>query len=198
MKTKIFILTFATLLLTGCQNNNLTAENEALKQQITELEYQLAELEQNNDDTNTNAEHNPAVETTSQIVENPTTNKNPQSTNSPDSPQTNQDTNNNDSSATTYTIEELTIMVDNFIASVGAVSPNPPNSENLDQFFTLKKEANLIDHALENYENSLETQYRSGALSREEFRTLDKEIEKLEETLDSAEDRLEITFGIDD
>ena len=64
--------------------------------------------------------------------------------------------------------------------------------------FSLKKEADQIEHALENHENSLEKQYRAGTISREEYRKIDKEIEKLEDTLDSASDRLEITFGIDD
>ena len=66
------------------------------------------------------------------------------------------------------------------------------------QFFSLKRAGNQLEHALENYENSLEDQYRAETISREEYRNLDREIEKLEEYVDSAKDRLEITFGIDD
>lgn len=166
MKSRIllFTLTLSTLLLTGCQNNNLAAENEALKQQITKLEQQITELEQNNN-TNASNENNPATETFSPI---------------------------------TYTMAELSAMVDEFAASVGSVTPDINNSGNLDQFFSLKREADQIEHALENHENSLEDQYRAGTISREEYRKLDREIELLEDTLDSAKDRLEITFGIDD
>ena len=95
-------------------------------------------------------------------------------------------------------MKELSEMVDEFTVSVGSATPDINNSGNLDQFFSLKREADQIDQALENHENSLEDQYRAGTISREEYRKLDKEIEKMEETLDSAKDRLEITFDIDD
>lgn len=133
MKTRtfLFIATLSTLIFTGCQNDNLSAEN---------------------------------------------------TDNNPD----------------TYTLEELSAMVDDFVVSVGSATPDVNNSGNLDQFFSLKRESDQIDHALENHENSLEDQYRAGTISREEYRTLDKDIELLEDTLDSALDRLEIAFGIDD
>ncbi|MBR3602511.1 MAG: hypothetical protein IKL49_09365 [Lachnospiraceae bacterium] len=133
MKTRtfLFIATLSTLIFTGCQNDNLSAEN---------------------------------------------------TDNNPD----------------TYTLEELSAMVDDFVVSVGSATPDVNNSGNLDQFFSLKREGDQIDHALENHENSLEDQYRAGTISREEYRTLDKNIELLEDTLDSALDRLEIAFGIDD
>ena len=192
MKSRILLLllTLSTFLLTGCQNNNLAAENEALKQQITKLEQQITELEQNN--TNASNENNPAAETVSQ------NNANTQNTNSSQTNGNTQNTGNNSSSTTTYTMEELSAMVDEFAASVGSATPDVNNSGNLDQFFSLKREADQIEHALENHENYLEDQYRAGTLSREEYRKLDKEIELLEDTLDTAKDRLEITFGIDD
>lgn len=202
MKEKFLPLTaiLSLLLLTGCQDNNLTAENKALKQEITELQHQIAELEESNEDKDTSTEDNPAVETTTQNIENSTNNTGSSPSDNAVSSQNPQDIDNTSSAntATTHTLEDLTAMVDEFVTSVGSTSPNPNNSENLDQFFTLKKEANVIDHALENYENQLENQYRAGTLSREKFRKLDREIEQLEDTLDSAEDRLEITFGIDD
>ena len=46
MKTKLLLIaTLSTFILTGCQNSNLSAENQALKQQVTELEYQLTQLQ---------------------------------------------------------------------------------------------------------------------------------------------------------
>lgn len=141
-KTLLFIAILTTLIFTGCQNNNLSAENQSLKQRIT----------------------NHSAEITASV----------------------------------YTLEELSAMVDEFTVSVGSATPDVTNSGNLDQFFSLKREADQIDHALENHENSLEDQYRAGSISRDEYRTLDREIEKLDELLDSAFDRLEITYGIDD
>ena len=45
-RTLLFIATISTLIFTGCQNNDLSAENQSLKQQISEMEQQIADLEQ--------------------------------------------------------------------------------------------------------------------------------------------------------
>ena len=179
-RTLLFIATISTIIFTGCQNNDLSAENQSLKQQISEMEQQIADLEQQVSDLEEqNNTANLSEENTTSVSNNSS------ATNmTPDSP--------------TYTMEELSEMVDEFTVSVGSATPDINNSGNLDQFFSLKREADQIDQALENHENSLEDQYRAGTISREEYRKLDKEIEKLEELLDSAKDRLEITFDIDD
>lgn len=180
-KTLLFIAILTALIFTGCQNNDLSAENQSLKQQISEMEQQITELKQQlsdiTNDSNTNE-------------------NNDDTTFSP--PDADGQGMNNSNITTDYTLEELSAMVDEFTVSVGSATPDVTNSGNLDQFFSLKREADQIDHALENYENSLEDQYRAGTISRDEYRTLDREIEKLDELLDSAFDRLEITYGIDD
>lgn len=144
----LFICITSALLCAGCQNNDLSGENSALKERITTLEQQLLTLEQQN--------------------------------------------------TPIYTIDELAVMVDAFVAAVGSSSPDINNSGNLDQFFSLKREADKIEHALENYENDLEAQYRNETLTRQSYTIKDKEIENLEEYLDNAADRLEVIFGIDD
>lgn len=186
-RTLLFIATISTIIFTGCQNNDLSAENQSLKQQISEMEQQISQLEQQISDMN------------QELSENVDPNA-AQTTDDPASPQANSNiqTTDTDNLPTAYTMEELSEMVDEFTVSVSSATPDINNSGNLDQFFSLKREADQIDQALENHENSLEDQYRAGTISREEYRKLDKEIEKLEETLDSAKDRLEITFGIDD
>ena len=150
MKAKFLLLiaTLSTFILTGCQSNNLSAENEALKQQVTELEYQLT-----------------------------------QSTAPP---------------TATYSLDDLSAMVDEFVASVGSATPNMNITDNLDQFFSHKKQGDQIEHALENYENFLDSQYRIGNITHDEYRQTEREIDKLEDYVDSACDRLEIAFGIDD
>ena len=179
-KTLLFIAILTALIFTGCQNNDLSAENQSLKQQITEMEQQITELEQQLSkitDINTSQNINDSA---SSLSDNTMPNTN------------------TDSITTAYTLEELASMVDEFTVSVGSATPDVTNSGNLDQFFSLKREADQIDHALENYENSLEDQDRAGTISREEYKTLDRDIEKLEELLDSTFDRLEIAYGIDD
>ena len=181
-KTLLFIAILTALIFTGCQNNNLSAENQSLKQQISELQQKITDLEQQSQTTlpgNTNmqeSENTTNMETVSTNTSNPS----------------------DEITTSVYTLEELSAMVNEFIVSVGSATPDVNNSSNLDQFFSLKREGNKIEHALENHENSLEDQYRAGTISREEYKTLDRDIEKLEELLDSAFDRLEIAYGIDD
>lgn len=182
-RTILLIATISTLIFTGCQNNDLSAENQSLKQQITELEQQITIMERQLFEIEDKA--------LAQNITNPSSSQT----------ETNKQNTNIDSTSnitTIYTLEELSTMVDEFIVSVGSATPDINNSGNLDQFFSLKREADKIDHALESYENSLEDQYRTGTISRNEYRNLDEEIEQLEELLDSAFDRLEITYGLDD
>ena len=68
----------------------------------------------------------------------------------------------------------------------------------MEQFFSLKKEENEIDDALDLHEDELEYLYRNNFLTREEYKKSERELEKLEDRLDDAEDHLEYTFGIND
>ena len=54
------------------------------------------------------------------------------------------------------------------------------------------------DHDISRFQGIGDAFHQIGTISRDEYRTLDREIEKLDELLDSAFDRLEITYGIDD
>ena len=181
MRTKsiLVITALSTLIFTGCQNNDLSAENQSLKQQITELQQQITQLQ--NDSAAPNTENTQSATGDVNNVSSNTAAPNP-----------------SEIAATIYSLEELSAMVDEFVAKVGSVTPDVNNSGNLDQFFSLKREGDQVEHALENYENDLENQYRTGTITREDYRKLEWEIEQLEEVLDSASDRLEITFGIDD
>ena len=191
-RTILLVATLSTLIFTGCQNNDLSAENTSLKQQITEMEQQITRLEQQVTELEQQISEN---KDNSDILQN---NGNETSLQNNSNGQTTNTGNTTVNNPTTYTLEELSAMVDDFVVSVGSATPDVNNSGNLDQFFSLKREGDQIHHALENHENSLENQYRAGTISREEYRALDKDIELLEDTLDSALDRLEIAFGIDD
>ena len=177
MKAKYLLLiaTLSTFILTGCQSSNLSAENQALKQQVTELEYQLIQLQEANH--NTNASLASDINVNQNTISENTMTRN---------------------STATYSLDELSAMVDEFVASVGSATPNMNITDNLDQFFSLKKQGNQMEHALENYENFLDSQYRIGNITHDEYRQTEREVDKLEDYVDSACDRLEIAFGIDD
>ena len=175
----LLITLLTTFIFTGCQSNNISMENQSLKKKISELEYQLTQVQENKHTPNISQANETSISQGS-ISQNTIIN------------------NSNQNTKALYTIDELSAMVDEFVASVGSVPPELKTSSNLDQFFSLKRQGNQIEHALENYENELESQYRTSTITREKYRKLEWEIEQLEEVLDSANDRLEITFGIDD
>lgn len=165
----------SALLLTGCQSNGESSETAALKQQIAQLEQQVASLEQQNTP-------DPTDDTAKADAQAPDT----------------ADASSGNTAATTRTMEELTAMVDSFAEKADAAAPSGTDSENLEQFFSLKQEEKQIDNELDIHENELEAEYRNGSLTHEEYKTLERELDKLEDKLDLAEDRLELTFGIDD
>lgn len=96
-----------------------------------------------------------------------------------------------------YTIEELTGMVEDFEQKTKDISSNNTDSD-MEQFLSLKKERKELERLLDNYEDKLEKQYRNGSLSRDEYKEKDREVEALDDRLDDVEDRLEIAFNIDD
>jgi len=175
MKKRNFVFAgiVTALLLTGCQSNTNTAETEALKQQIAQLEQQVAELQ-----NSTAPENNAGLETSA--------------------PEVSADTADPAPTDTTSTLEELTALVDAYSEKALAASPTGTSSEDMEQFFNLKQEGNQIDNALDLHEDELERQYRDGTLTREDYKALERELERLEDKLDDSEDILEHIFGIDD
>ena len=186
MKKKIVIAAgiAVLLLLTGCQSDR--AEMEALRKQIDRLEQQISALEQQNpaDHTDTVSSQESVSAADSSVSE---------QSSAPD-----KDTQSAPAPSTTYTMEELTAMVDAYVEKADAATPNGTVSENMEQFFSLKQEEKQIDHALDLHEDELENLYRRNVLTREEYKSLERDLERLEDRLDDAEDRLEYTFGIDD
>lgn len=189
-KRNLFLIGITTaLLLTGCQTNTGSEENEALRQQITQLEQQVTTLEQQvstTADTSEETENGHAAEEnadeTAQVQASPA------------------DSNISDQEnlTTTQTIEELTNLVEAYEEKVKASVPTGTAADDMEQFFTLKQEEDQIDNALDLHEDELEFLYRNDVLTRDEYKTQERTLEALEDRLDDAEDRLEIIFGIDD
>jgi len=178
MKKKFLLYTgiMTVLLLSGCQPAAANPETEALKDQITRLEQQIADLEQ---------------QQTSQVTESGNVSGTTDNDSASESPSS-------EAPSTTYTIDQLTAMVDDYAEKVSAASPSGTAAENIEQFFSLKKEENEIDDALDLHEDELEYLYQNHFLTREEYKKSERELEKLEDRLDDAEDHLEYIFEIDD
>ncbi len=191
-RTLLAIGAITVLLLTGCQSSSSNAETEALKEQVAQLEQQIADLQTSDSSDDTAAADNTAA-ADAQAAD---TSANAGTDAAADTGTTDTAAADTGSSSTTYTLEELTTMVNDYVAKAEAAAPS--GSNDMEQFFSLKQEANQIDNELEIHENELERQYRDGTLTRDEFRTNERELDHLEDLLDAAEDQLEYVFGIDD
>lgn len=191
-RTLLAIGAITVLLLTGCQSSSSNAETEALKEQVAQLEQQIADLQTADSSDNTTA----ADDTAAADAQAADTSANAGTDAAADTGTTDTAAADTGSSSTTYTLEELTTMVNDYVAKAEAAAPS--GSNDMEQFFSLKQEANQIDNELEIHENELERQYRDGTLTRDEFRTNERELDHLEDLLDAAEDQLEYVFGIDD
>ncbi len=256
------------LLVTGCQSNagNSSAETEALKAQIAQLEQQIADLEQRQGAGDGSVPSAPAADEVSDSgVQADAGSESSQKTqdgasdavgqseaqtqndtsvgNGQSEAQTQNDTgvgngqsgapqndtgvgnshvpghdegdyhdqvhNAGDSSAinrqgtsidelTTYTLDELSTVVDAFVTKVCAAAPSGTAAQDMEQFFALKQEGKQIDDTLDTHEDELEYLYKTGSLTREEYKQQERKLELLEDQLDDIEDQLEYVFGIDD
>lgn len=203
--TQKILLSFAVLTafsLTGCQSGKTNDETEALRQQITQLEQQIKDMEDR-------LSSEPASDTDNAPVQSPEDSSSaPEASSGTKTDDTTPASDPDDNTAvssdgasalsTTYTMEELTNMVSDYETKAAAAVPGGSASENMDQFLSLKQEEKEIDRRLDLHEDELEYLYRNNSLSREDYKKLERELERLEDRLDDAEDQLEYTFGIDD
>lgn len=99
---------------------------------------------------------------------------------------------------TTYTMDELSTMVDTFVTKTTAAAPSGQAAQDMEQFFALKQEEKQIDDALDSHEDELEYLYKTGSLTKEVYKQEERKLELLEDQLDDIEDQLEYVFGIKD
>ena len=175
-------------MLSACGTAADNSETEALRQEIADLQQTNAASAPEQPAAPADGTQTPPADTPAAPADNtqapPADNAQP----TPDSGSPADDTD---------TMESLTALVDDFTARVGTLLADSRNPE-LEQFFTYKQDAESIDRRLDRYEDELERQVRSGSLSRDDYRSTERELEKLEDALDKAEDQLEYYFGIDD
>lgn len=183
------------LVLAGCQNGD-SAETEQLKQQIAQLEQQVTDLENSSaSDTTDDTASADTVDDTANTTEN--TGDASTDAAAGDTTADTAASAGNTGTAAVLTIDELTTKVDEFVEKADAEALSS-SEKVLENYFTLKQEAEEIDRELERYEDDLEYQYRNGSLTRDDYRAKEREADLLEDKLDAAEDTLEYVYGIDD
>ncbi len=134
-------------------------------------------------------EHHEDIHHTSSLQ--PSANTSSQTTNA-----TTENANTQQSTAQTK-LDELSATVDSFTNDVASILASSAN-KSIEQFFTYKQTAEQIDNSLDQYEDWLESQYNQKAMTRDEYKSYERALDKLEDKLDDAEDNLEYGFGIDD
>ncbi len=211
---KIFLAGMAAaLLLTGCQSGTGNADDEALRQQIADLEEQVAALQQSQSQKEPDSEKagtqagaqtpDSAQEDGDPQQDSSPTDSSPQQDNTPADSSPQQDSSpadqkgSGETAVTTETMESLISMVDGYETEIGELLSESAVPD-LDRFFAEKQRAEEIDRALDLHEDELENAVRRGTLSRSDYRSLEKDLERLEDRLDAAEDSLEIFYRIDD
>ena len=187
------------LVLAGCQSGD-RAETEQLKQQIAQLEQQVTELE--NSSASDTADDTASADTADDTANtantaDTSTDAEAADTAAGDATAASDASAGNTGTAAVLTIDELTTKVDAFVEKADAEAASSAEKV-LENYFTLKQEAEEIDRELERYEDDLEYQYRNGSLTRDDYRTKEREADLLEDKLDAAEDTLEYVYGIDD
>lgn len=174
-KTKLFMLAgVITILsfsfLTGCGDDR--DDDDRLEAQIEQLEQQVTDLQKKN--TN-----------------------NTSGTNTANSTNTEKSTGQN-ANSTLGDITKIEEAVNAVVTKVDGTTPSGTSAEQMEQFFSLKREIEQLDRELDIYDDALEAQYRQGTLTREDYTAQERNVDGLENRLDNAEDKLEIMFGIDD
>lgn len=140
---------------------------------------------------------NPTANSTASASEAAATNSTNKANASQDSSTSQDSTYSAQTESKSYTIEELTTMVEDFEQKTKDISSTNTDSD-MDQFLSLKKERKELERLLDDYEDNLERQYRNGSLSRDKYKNKDRKLDALEDRLDDVEDRLEIAFNIAD
>lgn len=214
----ILCIALCTLVITGCGNASAKEKRETeLEQKMTQLEERITELEiqkvNNSIEENINTTKPPVEnQETSTTVSNDTVDK----VQNPDAETENANTEAEDTqnqevitagsgetvdsqkNLSNENIESLKEEVGKWVQSVDSVAPSADPKKRKTEFLDLKQQGNQLEKRLDLYEDFLENEYRQGNISYEEFRMMEGEIDGLEEQLDNGEDKLELSFGLED
>ncbi len=96
------------------------------------------------------------------------------------------------------TVQDISDRAEDLITRAEAADVSSDHDTKIKAFFELDSEFNQLENELDAYEDQQEANYRSGSLTWDEYRAIEREIDQVEDRLDYAQDALELRFGIDD
>lgn len=176
-------------LLAGCNNSN-ASDNAKLQSKVDQLEKELEELKGSQD--------MPAETARTKETEETKTQKETGSPKDSESASVTLSKETQDTAEDAYNIDIISQDVSAAVEAAKAAVPTGSQTEQRDQFFAIKNVLKDLDHTLDQYEDYLEQEYRSGRLDLQEYHAAEKVSDDLEDQLDDAENFLERAFGIDD
>lgn len=185
-KIKLCILSLSLLfafILVGCGNANGNREAE-LEEKITQLEQQIATLE--------------AEKTANVSVGEFNTTKNINQNGEVSATASGSVTTDERKDVSADTVESLTKEVDKVVKKIDAATPSKDKEKKETVFFQLKEELDIVEDRIDAYEDCVESQYRQGSISYEDYKKKEQQLEVLENKLDKWEDKLESSFRLDD
>lgn len=168
--------------LAGCGINN-DAETRELESKVQQLEQEITNLEKNNGQSTTTA--NPDASSAEQTADS-------------SGQQAAQSSGQTTALTSDDTLETLEQAVNDVVAKAESAQPSGSADQDRTQFFSLKDELKSVENRLDLFDDTIESQYRQGALSLDNYRSQERSLEILEDQLDMAEDRLEYAFGMFD
>lgn len=95
-------------------------------------------------------------------------------------------------------LDALGLEVNGLASRVEAAKPTGTRDEQRKQFFSLSLELDQLDDKIDLLEDRVKADYTAGALTWEEYRTIERKLNAFEDILDHADDKLERIFRMDD
>ena len=171
--------------LAGCSQSSGGADSERvaeLEREIDELKAQIANDQdqgsQTGTDTGTLGAQQGASTDSATTTQQQTT---PQSTEFADA-----------------TVEDLSNRADALIAEADAATPPSDRSDLIQMYFDFDSRFEALEHEIDLYDDQKELEYRNGAITFEEYRQIDLQLDTIEHKMDVSIESLEWRFGVDD
>lgn len=70
--------------------------------------------------------------------------------------------------------------------------------ESMDLYFEMKSEFKTLEYEIDELDSQMELDYLSGAITPQDYRSYEHQLDQMEDQLDTAKDQLELRLGIDD
>ena len=92
-------------------------------------------------------------------------------------------------------IDDLTFRVNVLVKRIESAKPTGTQEEQRIQLLTLRQEIDILDDEIDLLDDMHKLDYLSSSISWEDYKTLERVLDKLEDKLDKAEDKLERAFA---